>query len=447
MNDPTRLSLATLAAQISSRRLSAMDLVEAFYERIQYLAPSLNAFRHIDIEHARAQAKASDMRKHRLGSLDGIPIAVKENIDIEGLVTRSGLGPRGERPAGMDAEIIRRLRAAGAIILGHTSMHEGALGATNDNPHYGRTHNPWRHNHTPGGSSGGSAAAVASGCCPIALGTDTMGSIRLPASYCGLAGWKPGRGQIGNTGIDPLCKELDQVGPIARSVADLSLLLEAITALKPGANGIDLPSLRIARLTNVDEVDIADDVHKAFDGVLDMFQRAGIDVATTTMQACDLGHIRHAGLLLIEAEASTHFRDERKRYPDAFSNAFIKLLDYGASADEDRMSKARKIIAGARRGFETLFETNDLLVVPTAPQPAFAFDAPVPSNQADLTALANVAGAPAVSLPIGLSSEGLPIGMQVIGPCSADGIVLEAATAFEDMIGFKLPDLPHGDWI
>lgn len=446
MSDGLDLDLVTLSGRLMRREVSAVAVVEGCLNRIQRLDEKLNAFRRVDVDRARAQAKVSDARTQRIGPLDGIPIAAKDNIGIEGLVTRSGLGLRDELPATADADIIRWLRDAGAIILGHTNMHEGALGATTDNPHYGRTHNPWRYGHTPGGSSGGSAAAVAARLCPLALGTDTMGSIRLPASYCGLAGYKPGRGQIDNGGIEPLCKSLDQVGPISRSVADLGLWCEALTGSNPAANSVDLRALRIARLTNVDGVDIADDVRAAFDDLLTMLEHAGVDVMTRTLQPCDLGGIRLAGLLVIEAEAAAYFRQSREHYPNAFSPGFGRLLDYGATADEDRIAKAKTLIADVNDKANALFEETDLIIMPTAPQAAFSFDDAAPSNQADLTALANIVGAPAVSLPVGLDQNGLPIGIQVIGPKGTDSQVLAASAALEDMIDFQLPDMPRGDW-
>ncbi len=439
------LNLDTLSRRLERREVSAVEVVEACLARIENLDGKLNVFRHVSVERARAQAKASDARAQRLGPLDGIPIGVKDNIDIEGLVTRSGFGPRGETPATANADVIRQLREAGAVILGHTNMHEGALGATNDNPHYDRTHNPWRQGYTPGGSSGGSAAAVAAGLCPLAVGTDTMGSIRLPAAFCGLAGYKPGRGQISNAGIEPLCKTLDQVGPITRSGADLGLWHEAMTGVAPVTNRIDFRTLRITRLTNVEDVDIADDVRKAFDEFALMLERTGVDITDKTLEDCNLGGTRRAGLLLIEAEAAAHFSEDRERYPNAFSSSFRQLLDYGASAGEERITKAQELIAETASKVEALFETTDLLIMPTVPETAFPFDDPIPSNQADLTALANIAGAPAVSLPIGLDRTGLPIGIQIIGPRGADHRVLAASAALDEMIGFRLPELPRGE--
>ena len=438
--------LVTLSDLLARRTILSLGICfEACHQRIERWNPMLNAFRHVDLEGAKEQAEASDARKHRLGPLDGIPIAVKDNIDIEGLVTRSGLGERGKRSAQKDSTIIHRLRSAGAVILGHTNMHEGALGATNDNPHFGRTHNPWRQGFTPGGSSGGSATVVAASLCPVALGTDTMGSIRLPAAYCGIAGYKPGQGVIVNTGIEPLTRNLDQVGPLAGSVADLRLLYAVLAERQPSAPDTDLTHMRLACVDNVDQVDLSDDVVLAFADVLHMLTGQGIEVTKITLDGWDPGKARRAGLLLAEAEAADHYRSDRDRYPSAFSKAFAELLDYGANAKSDRLINAEKTIRRAGRMFDSLFQTADLLLMPTAPQTAFPFDQPTPSNQADLTALANFAGAPAVSLPIALAGNGLPIGLQIVGQRGADRVVLDAAAALETMVGFHLPDLPLGE--
>ena len=446
MSDVTQLSLATLSAHLTQRKFSASDLVEAYHRRIERWNPALNVFREVDIERTYDQAKVTDARKRRLSPLDGIPIAAKGNIDIEGLITRSGLGARAEKPATEDAAVIKKLRAAGAIILGHTNMHEGALGATNDNPHDGQTHNPWRPNHTPGGSSGGSAAAVTARLCPLALGTDTMGSIRLPAAYCGVAGYKPGRGMLSNQGVEPLLPAFDQVGPIARAAADLRFWFEAMTSTPTSPDKVDLRARRLGLLANLEEIDLEDDVRLAFDNVMDRIKHAISNITKVTLDGFDPGQVRRAGLLLIEAEAADHFRADRQNYPAAFSSSFQAMLDYGANADADRLTKAKTLLIEIGKSFEALFKKTDLLLVPTTPQVAFSFDDPVPSNQADLTALANIAGAPAVSLPIALDRNGLPIGLQVVGHRGADALVLEAAAVIETMIGFTLPDLPHGDW-
>ena len=200
-----------------------------FLSRAHGVGKPLNAFVALSEQSALADAKRAGERarqRRRLGVLDGIPIALKDNIDVAGMPTTNGLGGL-PRMADTDAAVTQRLRRAGAIILGKLNMHEAALGGTTDNPHHGRTHNPYRMGFSPGGSSGGSGAAVAAGLCAAALGTDTAGSIRLPASYCGVVGFKPTYQRVSMQGIVPLHRRLDHVGPLTRTVADAGILLES----------------------------------------------------------------------------------------------------------------------------------------------------------------------------------------------------------------------------
>lgn len=425
------LDLGTMVGRLQRREVSAAQVMEACLARIGRIDPALNAFRCVLADQARAQAKSSDRRRR----LEGVPVAVKGNIDIAGVVTRSGLGRRDELPAARDADIVARLRAAGAVILGHVSMHEGALGATTDNPHDGRTHNPWRLGYTPGGSSGGSAAAVAAGLCPLALGTDTMGSVRLPAAYCGIVGHKPSQGLLSNDGIEPLCARLDVVGPMARSVADLRFFWDALGGLPAPSAPVELSDLRVGRLVEFDEVLLSDDVRRAFENGLHRLHLAEVDLFDVSIDGFQPAQARRAGLLLAEAEAARHFAEDRERFPLAFSADFAALLDYGAKADEARLAEAAEMIEHVRAGFDTMFEEIDILVAPTAPQTAFSFDDDVPANQADLTALANMAGAPAISLP--MPSVDLPVGLQLIGRHGADAMILSVAELLERDLDFK----------
>ena len=317
-------------------------------------------------------------------------------------------------------------------------MHEGALGATNDNPHTGRTHNPRRHGHTPGGSSGGSAAAVAAGLCPLALGTDTMGSVRLPAAYCGIAGFKPTRGLLANDGIEPLCRRLDQVGPLAASAAGLALAFEALTGRALPARLPEIEGLRLGHPTDLDSLDLDDDVRRAFENAVYRLWQAGAAISELPIAALQPGRLRRAGLLLAEAEAAAWFAADREHHPAALSGEFCALLDYGAATDRSRLDEAERRIEQGKGDVTSLFETIDLLILPTAPQTAFPFDEAVPPNQADLTVLASVAGLPALSLPI--PSADLPVGLQLVGRRDADDLVLGTAMRLECELGFAYRD-------
>ena len=439
MSNIMDLDLASLVRRLDEGSVSARAVTEVCLRRIEQLDPKINAFSQLDADGARAQAATGERRQQRIGPLDGVPIAVKCNIDIKGLITRSGLGMRAEHAAKRDADVVARLRAAGAVILGHLNMHEGALGATTDNPHYGRTHNPHRLGYTPAGSSGGSAAAVAARLCPLALGTDTMGSVRLPAAYCGIVGFKPSHGLLGNDGVEPLCRRLDQVGPMARSVSDLRLFFEILNVLPMPRMTTDLSVLRVGRLVEFDEVALSDDVRRAFANAYHRLSQAGIEVLDLSIPHFDPVKARRAGLLLAESEAAATFAADREDYPAAFSNEFARMLDFGAGATGEKLGDAERLIDTIRADFDRLFETVDLLVAPTAPQTAFLFGDDVPSSQADLTALANFAGAPAISLPI--PSADLPVGLQLIGRRGADALVLHVAELMEQDLCFRIEAL------
>ena len=322
-----------------------------------------------------------------LGPLGGMPVAVKDNIDVAGMPGAGGMEPYRGRVAARDAPCVERLRDAGATIVGKTLMDEAAFGALGDNPWFGRCHNPHRHGYTCGGSSAGSAAAVAAGLCEAALGTDTLGSVRIPASYCGVVGYLPSRGLIDSAGVMPLMPEFDRVGVLAGSVARAA---------------------RIASLMAGRE----------------LRPRAGGQVGRQLPD--NLAALRRAALLLVEVEAA---RIHAALLDDADSKISAPLraaLRFGREASPDRIAKANDRIAEAKRWLDEQFRHCDVLVWPTTPGPAFAFDRPAPESQADYTVLASIAGLAAISVP-GDMVDGLPVGTQVIG--RDDALVLGVAAA------------------
>ena len=230
-SDICSAGVVELAQLLDKKSVTALEATKHYLERIHRHDNKLNAFIEVTDALALEQAEQSDARRasgKTLGPLDGVPIAIKDNIDIAGIATTAGLEARRGRIAKHDASCITNLRAAGAVFLGKTNMHEVALGGITDNAAYGRCHNPHKQDWTPGGSSGGSGAAVSAGLCAGALGTDTLGSVRIPASYSGTTGIKPTYGLVSMRGVVPLCLTLDHVGPIARSVRDLSALLRVL---------------------------------------------------------------------------------------------------------------------------------------------------------------------------------------------------------------------------
>ncbi|MCH8333437.1 amidase, partial [Candidatus Sumerlaeota bacterium] len=228
MVDVHGMKLADVARLIRSRQHSAVEFTEAYLERIEKYNARLNAYLKVFTEEALAEAAKADKEIEEgtvRGPLHGVPIALKDIIDIAGHVTTAGGILLPDAPAEQDAEVTRRLRAAGAVLIGKLNLHEYAWGGTTDNPHYGRCYNPWKEGYSPGGSSGGSGAAVAADLCAAALGTDTLGSIRIPSSYCGTVGFKPTYGLVSTRGVYPLSWALDSVGPLARSVEDAAIVL------------------------------------------------------------------------------------------------------------------------------------------------------------------------------------------------------------------------------
>lgn len=454
MTDPTALDITDAAAALAAGTFSAQDLLQAYLERIARHENSLNCFITLLAEPARAQARAADARHANgrpLSPLDGIPIALKDNIDLAGVPTTNGMASF--RTPGNDSTAAQRLRQAGAVIIGKANMHEGALGATTNNYHHGPCHNPWRHGYTPGGSSGGSAAAVAARLCAGALGTDTMGSVRLPAAYCGLAGLKPTYGLISTRGVVPLSYGLDHVGPICRSARDLSLLLSVLAGYDADctesvhphgaldAVPVDLRGLRFAVPLSPDAVPCEAGIWENFqDHVAHLRQQGAVQVDLRLANPDPTG-TRLAGLLISEAEAGHALEAELLSLPTDFSDDFRKMLDYGRNAPAYRLVAAQRRLHAAGHAVRRLFDQVDLLLLPTAAQAAFPIEQPAPASQADFTQWANHGGCPALSLPCGLSPDGMPLGLQMIGRPLADGRLLALAEAIAPL----LPSLPAPD--
>ena len=452
MSDPTTLTIVEAAAALRAGSLSAKALLDAYLARIERHDRTLNCF--ITVMAAAARKAASEADRHRAGGalrspLDGIPIGLKDNIDAAGAPTTNGMDWR--RTPDEDAHVVARLRQAGAVILGKLNMHEGAFGATTDNPHHGRTQNPWRHGYTPGGSSGGSAAAVAARLCAAALGTDTMGSVRMPAAYCGITGLIATKGLISTRGVVPLSFSLDRVGPLCRSVDDLGLMLEAMAGFdaaspesaRPPDPPLDplrggLSGWKVGVLANFETIEKEPDIAVAFADALDLIEASGAGIQILDLAGFDPAAARRAGLLISEAEAAFAFKDEMSDDPGAFSAGFLKMLEYGRDAPAWRLVKAQRIVAECGNAFRRLFDAVDLVVTPTTPQTAFSFERAAPDNQAEFAAIANFSGCPALSLPCGLSSDGLPIGVHLIAPPFQETRLLAAAAHLERTLGLKL---------
>ena len=370
-----------------------------------------------------------------LSAIDGAAFGVKANIAVAGLPFHGGIGAYRNRIAVEDAAAVALLRRAGAIPIGILNMHEGALGATTDNPFFGKCRNPWNAALTPGGSSGGSAAAVAAGLCRFAFGTDTMGSVRIPSAYCGVAGHKPTFNAIPTEGLAPLSPTLAHIGFPARDARDLRTVLGMLMELAPPRSGRVKVGLAHWGSNPTLDGSCAEGWREA--------SRLLAEIADTTpvdMSGFDLGGLRRKGLLVSEVEGHLAHRDMLGAARDGFSDSFAGLLDWGARQPRARIDAAYEAIRAAGARLEALFESIDVIATPTAPQGPFPFEAPVPADQADFTALANFAGAPACAVPA-IARGAPPPSIQFIGRRGADALVLDIAEAFEAARG-RAPSAP-----
>ncbi len=380
---------------------SAIERFEHYTARIERFNGDLNAFLDLRPETARMEAVASDIRRREgklLSPIDGWCIGIKANIAVRGLPHHAGIAAYRNDIADEDAETVRRLKQAGAVILGTLNMHEGALGATTDNAAFGRTHNPWKEGYTPGGSSGGSGAAVAAGLCDAALGSDTMGSVRIPSAYCGCQGFKPSLGKVSNAGVLALSDTLDTIGPHAMSASALAEISCVLTGHVLEAEPATFGDLRFAVWDGTGGTELGTDVEEGFRAAIEGLERTG---ATHTGKVSPEGYLygksRRAGLVVSEVEGARIHAARMETDPSGFSAGFLKLLRYGQKVTEADMAAALEQIASIRDGAARAFAGCEIILAPVAPQTAFSFDADVPANQADFTAWANFAGLPAAA--------------------------------------------------
>lgn len=418
---------ATLARSLADGATTAVALTQTALGRIEARDGAIRAFIGVTAARARAAAAASDERRSNgstIGPLDGIPFAVKDNIAVDGMPTTCGTAAF-DTAAGADATVVARLCDAGAVLLGTLNMHEGALGSTTDNPHWGTCQNPLRPGSTPGGSSGGSAAALAADMVPLTLGTDTMGSVRIPAAYCGLWGLKPTKGRVPVSGLVHLSWTLDTIGPMARSPADLAtmlMLLEGPDAADPASVLLPVPMAMPKSLGEVtfgvpDFAVLADCEPIVIDGFARLtaaLEKAGATLRPVTIAGWSPGELRRAGLLVAEVECA-EVMGAAKDGPGV-SDEFRAMLEYGRNAGALRLARAYRQLQVLTTAFENAMVGLEGLLLPTVPQRAFAHGGEVPDNQADFTVLANVAGAPAITMPLAAADGGLPVAAQVVGP-------------------------------
>lgn len=348
------------------------------------------------------------------GPLSDLTIGIKANIMVAGLPWTGGMGLYRDRIAPRDADVVARLRAAGATMPGTLNMHEAALGATTDNAFYGRTHNAHRQGYTPGGSSGGSGAAVAAGLCDAALGTDTMGSIRIPAAFNGVYGLKPTHGAVSQDGLAMLEPSLDCIGPLARG---LDVLERVWDVLKPLAFREGEGLRNLLTLADLANVTIQPAVRAAYDRAF-----AALNFPARTITLPDpVTDIRMAGFVASARWLIDDLGDLRRTKADQISPELHFMLDYAEKCD-----LRPDVIARTKATLVEALGSDGILLMPTAPQAAFPHGRP-PANQADFTCLASVAGLPALAMPAGFDDDRLPVGIQIVGPAGSETRLFEVA--------------------
>jgi aspartyl-tRNA(Asn)/glutamyl-tRNA(Gln) amidotransferase subunit A len=437
-DDLLRLTIPEAAELLHRRKLSPVDLTSASLARIEKLNPLLNAFITVTAEQALSQARRLEAELRSRGPrsvLHGIPIALKDLIDTRGVRTTAGSALWADRIPAEDAEVVRRLEAAGAVLVGKCNMDEFAYNFTSETSHFGPIQNPWKAQFSPGGSSGGSAAAVASGMCFAALGSDTGGSIRLPAALCGITGMKPTYGRVSTDGVAPLSWSLDHVGPMCRSAREAAAILEVIGAGAPRAPVRRLRELRLGIPRKPYFARIHPEAEQAVLGALRVLASvtAGAEeIELPTLPAFEKWQdLPKSYAIIISAEAYTFHRGMLTKHPERYHPATRRSLDGGAAIPAADYIEARRDMDLLRGQSNRLFAEADILITPTAPAPAFELGKPASLVFLRNCAPWNLYGLPSISVPCGFSGEGLPVGLQLTGRAGSDALLLALASAYQ----------------
>jgi len=453
------LSVTSAAGLIHRKELSPVELVRAVLDRIDAYGKRINAYIALHAEEAiQAARRAEDalVHRHPLGPLHGVPLAVKDLFFEAGLPTTAGSRVLQDFVPREDATVIRRLREAGAVLLGRLNLHELAYGVTNENPHFGPVRNPWNLSRIAGGSSGGSAAAVAASLCLASLGTDTGGSIRIPAACCGVVGLKPTYGRVSRHGVLPLAWSLDHVGPITKSVEDAALLLQVMAGLDPRDPtaspvpvpaysrmlGGDLEGVRVGVPTGffTDPVEIDPAVLAAVQAAIHVMESVGASIMEVSMPF--LRHAPAVQFFTLATEASANhgwLLRTRGRELGLDVRRRLELGEFIAAPQYVRSQQVRRRLV---REFADVFRHADLLVTPTLPVVAPPLGAETVAIQGvqkrlqptltRFTSPLNLTGLPAISVPCGSEVDGLPVGLQMVGRPFDEATLLRAAHAYEE---------------
>ncbi len=449
-------SARAVVEMIRSKKISPLELMKETFARIEKINPLLNAFTHLYPEQALEQARRLTEKMasgHHPGPLYGLPIGVKDLEDVEGMITSFGSIPFRDNIAQQDSTQVSRLKAAGAVIVGKTNTPEHGFTGFTKNRLFGTTRNPWNLDKTPGGSSGGSAAAVSGGMLAMATGSDAGGSIRIPSSYSGCFGLKPSAGRI-PAGPAPLLpmNAICVPGPLTRYVEDAALYLDCVAGYHPsdhysvphpGFSFLErldhLPGgLKIAFSPTLGFARVQKDVLKRVEGGVQSFEEMGHRVE---LYEGDFFDPSEAWSLLMNMDIYAQIRDVLEKHKDDMGRSLVKALSGMKSVTLENIIEANVIRTELNRILWRIFEDYDLLITPTMPTDAFNAEGPPPSEidgspidilgAVAFTYPFNLSGNPAVSVPVGFSDKGLPVGLQIVGPRYRDDLVLQAARAFE----------------
>ena len=459
------MTIREAAEALRRRRFSALELTANTLSRIERFNPTLRAYLTVTAEQALQQARQADAELAAgkdCGPLHGIPLAVKDLFYTRGVHTSGGSPLYRNFVPDYDAFAVARLEAGGAVMLGKLNMHELAYGITSANPHFGAVTNPWNRKYSPGGSSGGSGAAVAAGLAYGALGTDTGGSIRIPACFCGTVGLKPTYGRVSRHGVMPLSWSLDHVGPLATSVRDAAILLNAIAGHDPADDSssrhpvvdfvpddqCQVRGLRIGFPENFFFERLDPDVELSVRGAIARLQTLGADVKPVKVP--DIAALNAVGRVILLCEASAmlepHLADRGQ-----FGADVLALLDQGRLLPATDYIHAQRLRQRMQREFAQVWSSVDCLIAPTTPNTAPRVgdttvklggrEEDVRLATTRLVRSLNLLGLPALSIPCGLSGDGLPIGLQIVGPPFEEALLLRVGAAMEDG-GVGIPPCP-----
>jgi aspartyl-tRNA(Asn)/glutamyl-tRNA(Gln) amidotransferase subunit A len=446
--DTQKLTITEALKSFEGGKFTPQDLAEACFNQINRLNPTLNAYITVIPPQDAVKAQQPPMNTAPLNhALRGIPIAVKDLFNTAGILTTIGSKFFADNIPDEDAFVVERIKQAGALINGKTNTHEIALGITGNNPHYGAARNPWNTTRIPGGSSSGSAIAVATGMALGGLGTDTGGSIRIPASLCGVVGFKPTRGRVSTRGVFPLSWNLDHVGPLTKCVKDAAVMLQVISVY----DAIDPSSIKM--LTGDYLGHLIDDMEgrKIAIGFGEFIESSDPEVLNAVretakvfesmgckIQKVNVDWMRDAALAnktITQSDGAAVHRDRLREHPEMFGDDIRRRLEDGAKTTSTEYILARRTQAEVQKRCELFFDSTDFLIVPTTPMAAPTIEGHDAVEQAGrltrFTAPFNLAGLPAISIPCGFTKEGLPIGLQIISRAWGDAKVLNAAYAYE----------------